>query len=120
MSHEKPKSTRNQLIEQAQKMALRYQDQIKNQRDSLTRLLEDPDAVAEIAQLNELLAKAQERIRDLEAHINSSSTTEMEIVTKDVIPDDPAEVKADEVGPPVEWTPPVDLYRPVKTLDTQD
>lgn len=104
------------VVQRATRMAELYDQKIKNQRDSITRLLDNPDAAAEIAQLNELLAKAQARIQELEEYIGASSSSELEVVTKQAAPLDPAESGEGETGHDSDWKPPVDLYRPVKSL----
>lgn len=104
------------LLKRATEMAELYDRKIALQRESIGRLLDNPDAAAEIAQLNELLAKAQAKIAELEEYIGGSSSSELEVVTKKAEDPDPAETGEGETGHDSDWKPPVDLYRPVKSL----
>jgi hypothetical protein len=116
MSHQKPKDTRQQLIDRAAAQARGYEERIARQKASIDRLLENPDAAAEITELNRQLSEARVQIEQLEAYISQSSTVVMELVTKDAVDEDPAVTKEGEAGPPVAWTPPVDVHRPTKVL----
>jgi hypothetical protein len=108
--------TPEEIVEEAQRMSLSYERQIKNQRDSITRLLVDPDAATEIAQLNELLAKEQGRVAELEEYISRSTTSTLQVDTEDATDEDPAVTKTGETDEDEPFIPPTSLYRPVKSL----
>ena len=115
MSRERRELTRAEILERGRKQAAGYETRIQNQKDAIGRLLHDPDAAAEVVRLLEELSKAHDRVRELEEYISGSSSSSLEIITKEPIPDDPAELKTDE-APELPWKPPVDPHRPTTTL----